>query len=428
MTFQLNNKQINIATIILAGGKGTRLYPLTLNHSKPAISFGGRYKLIDIPISNSLNSNIRQIYVIGQYLTSELQHHLSQTYQFDHFLPGTLDLLTPEENPSGEKIWFNGTADAIRKNLIKIYKAPFDYFLILSGDQLYNINFHKMLSFATKRKADLTIATLPVNEEDAKRMGVLKIDKDSYITDFIEKPKEEEVLKKYRLDDAFMNSEKIPEGKRYLGSMGIYIFKRDVLRSLLAEKGDDFGKDLIPVQMRKGRTASFIYDGYWEDIGTVESFYNANIALTKNTQGLDTYDEKSPIYTSTNHLPGTRIKNTRLSKSIICEGGIIEAEEIKNSIVGLRTNIKKKTKIYDTIILGNNFYEKPKNQKLPPKFEIGENCLIKKAIIDQHVHIGNNVELTNRKNLLSYDGEKLFVRDGIIIVPANTSIPDNFIF
>jgi len=421
MSINLNNKQINISSIILAGGRGTRLLPLTLFHSKPAICFGGRYRLIDIPISNSLNSNIRNIYVIGQYLTSELQHHLSHTYQFDNFFPGSLDILTPEELPSGEKVWYNGTADAIRKNLKKIYKSPFDYFLILSGDQLYNINFYDMLSFAIQKNVDLTIATLPVSEVEAKRMGILKINKNNFITDFIEKPQDKKILSEYKVDT---NIKKKP----YLGSMGIYIFKRNVLEKLLAEKGDDFGRDLIPKQIRKGKTAAFLYDGYWEDIGTVKSFYNANIALTESFSGLKTYDEKNPIYTRTNHLPGTKIRNTSLSNSIICEGSIVEAKSITNSVIGLRSVIRKGTIISESILLGNNYYYRPKNQNLPIKFEIGRDCLIKKAIIDEHVFIGNNVKLINKNKKDFYEGEELHVRDGIIILNRGAFIPDNFVF
>lgn len=418
MSLGLNNKQINIASIILAGGKGTRLHPLTLNHSKPAVSFGGRYKLIDIPISNSLNSNIRNIFVIGQYLTSSLQSHLSQTYQFDSFFPGSLSFLTPEELPSGEKIWYNGTADAIRKNILTIYKTPFDYFLILSGDQLYNINFHKMFSFAMKKNADLTIAALPVNKKDAKRMGILKIDSNYSIIDFFEKPQKDSTLKRYELKNS---------GK-YLGSMGIYIFKRKTLLNLLSQKGDDFGKDLIPKQIKKAHTSAFIYDGYWEDIGTIESYYNANIALTKYATGLNTYDEKNPIYTRTNHLPGTKIKNTQLSESIICEGSVIEAKKIERSIVGLRSNIKKNTIIEDSVILGNTYYKKPKNQDLPETFSIGENCIIKNAIIDEHTYIGNNVKIINKNNLMKYESKNIFVRDGITIITKGSSIKDGFEF
>lgn len=431
MQFEATIKHHNIASIILAGGKGTRLHPLTLNHSKPAVSYGGRYKLIDIPISNSLNSNIRQILVIGQYLTTEIGHHLSQTYQFDNFFPGRLDLITPEEKPNGERIFFNGTADAIRKNLDKILELPVDYFLILSGDQLYNIDFQKMFAFAKEKDADLTIASLPVCESDAKRLGLLKINKDSYIIDFFEKPQDQETINKFKLDESLNEKCKITKNKPCLGSMGIYIFKREALKTLLLEDPrEDFGKHLIPTQLKKGKAASFVYDGYWEDIGTIKSFYDANIALTTSNTGLKIYDEKNPIYTSAHHLPGANIKTTKIINSIICEGSIIEAKEITHSMIGLRTKIRSGSIIRESVFLGNSAYVSPEQTKdiLPDVFEIGKDCLIEKTIIDEHVKIGNNVKLINKNNLSSYDSENIYVRDNIIIITAGTTLPDNFEF
>ncbi|HRW58631.1 MAG TPA: sugar phosphate nucleotidyltransferase [Chlamydiales bacterium] len=436
MTENKNNKEPDIASIILAGGQGTRLYPITKYHSKPAVSYGGRYRLIDIPISNSLNSDIRKIFVIGQYMISELQHHLSQTYQFDPFHPGMIDVLSPEERPFGEKIWFDGTADAVRKNINEILKSQAEYFLILSGDQLYNINFKKMFDFAKQTNADLTIASLPVKEKDAKRYGLLKVNKESIIQDFFEKPQEEEILNRFKLNEQFFNDHQMElNEKHYLASMGIYIFKRDTLKNLLIEDPrEDFGKHLIPTQLKKESTcAAFIYDGYWEDIGTVASFYEANIALTdKKFKGLDTYDEENPIFTKANHLPGTQIHGTIINQSIICEGSIIEAKEISSSIIGLRSKIKKGTVIKNSVLMNNNYYLPPithqRLKKHPEKFEIGQNCLIEKAIIDEHVFIGNNVKLTNKENHQNYDGEHLFVRDGIIIVPYGANIPDDFEF
>jgi glucose-1-phosphate adenylyltransferase len=431
MSLQLDNKRINIASIVLAGGKGSRLFPLTLMHSKPAVSYGGRYRLIDVPISNSLNSNIRQIFVIGQYLTAELQHHLSLTYHFDTFLTGMIDFLTPEERPNGEKVWFEGTADAVRKNLDTILSLPVDYFLILSGDQLYNINFRKMLEFTIESDANLTIACLPVSDQDSQRMGILKIDPNAFVTDFIEKPKDPSLLTSFEIPEKLKETYKISKEK-YLGSMGIYIFKREALQQLLLEDHrDDFGKHLIPTEMKKGKTAAFFYDGYWEDIGTVESYYKANLALTDpNFKGLRMYDEQNPIYTQSNHLPGAQIFSTLVDHSILCEGSVIEAKEIINSIIGLRSCIKKGTTVHDSIIMGNNFYLSPAHQSyyLPEKFEIGENCLIKKTIIDEHVYIGKNVQLINKDNLQNYDGKGIYVRDGITIVTAGTRIPNNFVF
>ena len=431
MQFESTRKHHNIASIILAGGKGTRLHPLTLYHSKPAVPFGGRYRLIDIPISNSLNSNIRQIIVIGQYLTSEIAHHLSQTYQFDNFFPGRLDLITPEEKPNNQRVFFDGTADAIRKNLDTILELPVDYFLILSGDQLYNIDFQKMFNFAKEKDAPLTIASIAVNEQDAKRLGLLKIDNESYITDFFEKPQEKDVLEKFRLSSSLNPNCHITKEKPFLASMGIYIFKRNTLKNLLLEDPrEDFGKHLIPTQLNKDKAAAFVYDGYWEDIGTIESFYNANIALTTSSLGLQIYDEKNPIYTSAHHLPGANIKTTSITNSIICEGSIIEAQEINNSMIGLRSKVNTGTIIKRSVLLGNTTYSSPIQTRdvLPDVFEIGKNCHIENTIIDEHVKIGNNVKLINKKNLSSYDSEKIFVRDNIIIVTVGTSLPDNFEF
>jgi len=420
-----------IATVVLAGGQGTRLFPLTLNHCKPAVFFGGNYRLIDIPISNSLNSDMRHIFVLAQYLSTELHHHLSQTYQFDAFHPGSLDFLTPAELPSKEKIWFEGTADAVRKTLPTILESPADYFLILSGDQLYNINFQKMLEFAIEKKADLTIASLPVVESDAKRLGLLKIDDGSKIVDFAEKPKEDSLLQSFTLPKSFHKKWDLPNNsdKKYLGSMGIYIFKRDVLAALLEEDNrEDFGKHLIPTQIKKGKSYAFIYNGYWEDIGTISSFYEANLALTKNKLGLNTYDESNPIFSRLCHLPGPRVKDCKITDSIICDGSIIFASEITNSIIGLRSHIQKGTSIKRSILAPNHYYYRPENLKyLPENFGIGQNCQIENAIIDEHVKIGNNVKLINQKNLDTFDGEGIYIRDGIIIVSANTHIPDNYI-
>jgi glucose-1-phosphate adenylyltransferase len=434
MSVEKSNRQMNIASIVLAGGKGTRLFPLTQSHCKPAIRYGGKYRLIDIPISNSLNSNIRQIYVIGQYLTAELQHHIAQSYQFDYFSPGSIDFLTPGEYPDGQRVWFEGTADAIRKNLHTILKAPVDYFLILSGDQLYNINFRKMFQFTIEKDADLTIASIPVKEIEAKRLGLLKTDDHCMIKDFFEKPQEAKVLSRFRLEPSFYqkNHRQIPEYPEYLASMGIYIFKRNALKNLLEEDlREDFGKHLIPTQILKGKTASFLYDGYWEDIGTVESFYHANLALIDSpNKGLEIYDEENPIFGCIHYLPGPKIFNATVKNSIISEGSIIHAKEISNSVIGLRSHIKKESVLKDSIVMGNNFYISPSDQThmLPEHFEIGENCLIEKTIIDEHVCIGNGVKLINKQKLQTYDSQNLYVRDGIIVITAGTSIPNGFEF
>lgn len=429
----MRKKPLEVATIILAGGQGKRLHPLTIHHSKPAIAYGGRYRLIDIPISNSINSDFRQIFVIAQYLSGELQHHIHQTYHFDTYHPGSVDVLTPQENEKGEKEWFAGTADAVRKTLPTLLKSSADYFLILSGDQLYNINFQNMLSFAQENNADLTIASIPVFEKEAKRMGLLKINSHAQVTDFIEKPKERRVLERFQLSKNFYKAYqlKCPTQSSYLGSMGIYIFKRQALISLLKQdKREDFGYHLIQTAVQKGKTSAFLYTGYWEDIGTVASYYEANLDLATSGNGLNAYDESNPIYTRPTYLPGPKIRQTQITQSIICEGCIIEAKEITGSIIGLRSHIKKGTVIRDSVLMGNHFYSRPLQDENPVTHDawIGENCRIEKAIIDEHVQIGNGVKLINKKKLKTYDGDSIYVRDGIIIVTAGAKIPDRFEF
>lgn len=425
------SKPPHVATVILAGGQGIRLHPLTIHHCKPAISYGGRYRLIDVPISNSINSDFRQIFVIAQYLSAELEHHIHQTYRFDAFNPGSVDVLTPQQNEQGEREWFSGTADAVRKNLPTLLKSSADYFLILSGDQLYNIDFQSMVAFAQKTNAELVIASILVLEKEAKRMGLLKIDPHHRILDFCEKPEKKEILEKFRLSEDFFKAMKIEPLKKscYLGSMGIYVFKREILIELLKQdQRADFGYHLIDTAVKKGKTFTFIYHGYWEDIGTVSSYYEANLMLTHSGKGLDTYDENHPIFTRATYLPGPKIKCTKITDSIICEGSVIEAEEISHCVIGLRSHIKKGTILRDTVMMGNHFYMPAAHNEKPLEhdFWVGENCLIERAIIDEHVRIGNRVKLINKQKLETYDGAGIFIREGIIIVTAGTSLPDDF--
>lgn len=416
-----------VATIVLAGGQGTRLFPLTLTRCKPAVCFGGRYRLIDIPISNSLNSRINQIFVISQYFASELHQHILSTYHLDMFRTGGLELLTPQETLEGRS-WFKGTADAIRKSLPYILQCSAEYFMILSGDQLYNMDLMEMLAFAKQKNADLTIASIPILRKEAQRMGVLKIDSSSKITEFIEKPTEEKVFSKFKLNEAFLKQNKFEQKKDYyLASMGIYIFKRSSLIEILQQEGDDFGKDLIPLFIKKRKCSAYIFEGYWEDIGTVSSFYQANLILTKG-QGLNTYGEENRIYSSPQHVPSALVCGTKVSSSIIGQGGIIEADEIEHSVVGFRALIGKGTTVKNSIIMGNRTYHPFMKQELKNTgvYSIGKNCLIQKTIIDEEVKIGNNVRLINKDKLQSYDGNGIYIRDGIIIVSSGTELPDNF--
>ena len=421
----------DVASIVLAGGQGKRLMPLTEKRCKPAVSFGGRYRLIDIPLSNSINSNIRRIYVIGQYFASGLNQHILSTYQFNQLDKGSIELITPQETTTDKK-WFAGTADAVRQNLDYFLQDPAEYFLILSGDQLYNIDFVEMIRFAKKEDADLVIAALPILEKEAPRMGLMKVNEKSQIQDFAEKPKDPKVLDKFVLPDKFIKSHHITQPKKphYLASMGIYVFKRQALIDILKEEGDDFGHNIIPKQLKKGKSSAYLYNGYWEDIGTVSSYYDANLALTKIPieDTLDIHDESRPIFTHPHNLPSPVIKNTILNNTIVSQGAILEAKEIIHSVIGIRARVKKGTIIHDSIIMGNHHYYSPPSTTAATEHSIGENCVIRKAIIDEYTSIGDNVQLINKDNHENYDGNGIHVRDGIIIVSTGTHLPDNFIF
>ncbi len=419
-----------VACIILAGGQGSRLYPLTLKRCKPAVRFGGRYRLIDIPISNSLNSNINHIFVISQYFSSGLNNHIKKTYPLDPFQGGLITLLSPEERKK-EKIWYKGTADAVRKNIEALTQFPFDFFIILSGDQLYNMDLSAMVAFAREKDADLTIASLPVPKSEAPRLGLLNIDDEATICDFYEKPQSSEILNRFSMTDAFKHTQNIASKDEpyFLASMGIYIFKRNVLIDLLKKDlGEDFGKHLIPFKLKSGKSCAFLHQGYWEDIGTISSFYKANMSLTAGQLGVNFYDEALPIYTHAHHLPGARFFHASIIDSIICDGCVIKKAQIERSIIGIRSIIDENSVIRNSILLGNESYLNPRDLKEKKAFKIGKNVLIEKAIIDENVIIGNNVKLINEKHLTYYDGDGISIRDGVIIISSGTEIPDNFTF
>lgn len=417
----------SVATIILGGGRGTRLFPLTKWTSKPALCYGGRYRLIDIPISNALNSGCHQIYIITQFLSTTLHQHIFKTYRMSSFSSGCIELLSTEERHH-DKIWFQGTADAVRQNLDYLLNTSADYFLILSGDQIYNMDFLDMLHFAHKTDADLVIAALPIDEHNAKRMGVLQVDDNDFIILFKEKPQKKAEIDIMRLARPLEHNLSHCS-QDILGSMGIYLFKRQALINLLLQDPrEDFGKHLIPTKVAEGNTAAYIYHGYWEDIGTIESFHKANLALTQNRPLFDCYNEAKCIYTSPTHLAGAKICGTMVKSSIICEGSIVEADEITHSILGPRTVVKPGSIIRDTYIMGNDSYmPQLKSEKMPDQFQIGENCIIQKAIVDKCTCIGNGVQLINKNKRQHYDHELLYIRDGIIVIPRGTTIPDGFI-
>lgn len=415
-----------VGAIILGGGQGTRLHPLTLTRSKPAICFGGYYRIIDVALSNAINSGCQKISVITQFFSTSLHQHIYRTYQAEAFTNGALQLLPVEERPS-HRGWFAGTADAVRQNLKYILESPADYFLILSGDQLYHIDFKKMLDFAYAANADLTIASIPVEKELTHRLGILQIDNDCRITGFLEKPESIEGLNSFELP-INQRKGKATSGS-YLASMGIYLFKRQALIDLLmSDSREDFGKHLIPTKVAAKEAFAFLYDGYWEDIGTIESFHKANIALTDSSPAFDCYNEQWPLHCRHHNLAGSKISKTVLDHVVVCEGSLIDANEISYSILGPRSIVKEGCVIRETYLMGNDFYHPAKHSHYSTNLSIGQNTVINKAIIDKHVSIGKNVELVNKQNLFHYDSPELYVRDGIIVVPEGTIIPDGFSF
>ncbi|MDP1835525.1 MAG: sugar phosphate nucleotidyltransferase [Chlamydiales bacterium] len=419
----------SVTCVILGGGQGTRLFPLTHARSKPALPFGGRYRLIDVPLSNALNSGCSRIFVVTQFLSTVLHRHICSTYQPRFAGRCNIEILAAEQKPNNEQ-WFLGTADSVRKSLEYLLESPAEYFLILSGDQLYQMNYQAMLAFAQETDADLVIAALPVDVTSAQRMGILKVDNKCQITDFVEKTSDKGILERFRCPTNLL--EKLGHSQTdqpfYLGSMGIYMFKRQALVKLLNEDSrEDFGKHLIPTKVAQGRTAAFLFDGYWEDIGTIESFYNANMALTRPEPFFSFYDEVNPLYTNSHYLPAPKIFDARLVHSVICEGSVIEAKEIRNSILGPRAIIKHGSIIRDSYLMGNDYYTSPVSRSpMPDHTYVGRNCLIQNAIIDSNVCIGDNVQLVNTGKLQHYDGDKIFIRDGITVVTAGAHLPDNF--
>ncbi len=416
---------IKMISLILGGGAGTRLYPLTLHRSKPAVPIGGKYRLIDIPISNCLNSGLRRMFVLTQYNSASLNQHIKNTYNFDLFSRGFVDILAAELTPQSDK-WFQGTADAVRQSMHHLHNHEYDYVLILSGDQLYQMNFEALAQYHIEKKADLTIATIPVNERDAPGFGIMKVNESGMIESFIEKPKTEllvdwssPVAPKYEAQQ-----------KVYLASMGIYIFSRDVLEKLFSDypESTDFGKEFIPTAINSEyKVASYAYDGYWTDIGTIRSFYESNIALTDPVPEFNLFDNRDLVYTRPRLLAPSKIFGTWFNRAVIAEGCIINAKKIERSIVGIRSRIGNETEISNTIIMGNDYYEtieEIESGKDQPAMGIGNNCHIRNAIIDKDCRIGNDVSIHGSVALADTETDTYCIRDGIIVVKKSARLKD----
>jgi len=413
--------------LILGGGAGTRLYPLTKDRSKPAVPVGGKYRLIDIPISNCLNSGLYRIFVLTQYNSASLNKHIKNSFHFDHFSNGFVDILAAEQT-SGNMDWFQGTADAVRQSVRNFAYYDFDYILILSGDQLYQMDIEEVLVNHVEQGADVTIATIPVVAEDATSFGIMKVNAENKIVSFIEKPKRE-ILSEWSSE---VSEEQKAKGKIYLASMGIYVFSRPALRALLNEnpKALDFGKELIPDSINRGmNVVSYSYDGYWTDIGDIKSFFEANIALADDIPEFNMFDNENKIYTRPRLLPPAKFSGVTFTRAIVAEGSIVQAKLVENSILGIRSRIDYGTIIKNAYIMGNDYFESLEDLSTPGKIPmgIGKDCYIENAIIDKHVRIGDNVIIRGSDNLADEEKDNYVIKKGIVVINKNAVIPSGTI-
>ena len=400
-----------LLAIILGGGKGTRLYPLTKLRAKPAVPIAGKYRIIDITLSSCLNSNVKKIYVLTQFNTHSLHRHIYDTYHLGRFSGGFVDILAAQQTAQNKK-WYQGTADAVRQNLSYIANANAKYSLILSGDHIYRMDYKKFWDFHRSKRADVSISVQPVSAQEATSLGILKTDENHRISSFVEKPDEDQ------LED--LKSPGLPEETPYLASMGIYIFNTDILiNKLHSIHEDDFGHDIIPLTIDTNRVFAYKFSGYWKDIGTIESFFNSNLELASDNPPFTFFDEESPIYTRARSLPGTRIDNAKINNCLIADGGNIKECELNNTVVGLRSYIDRDSVLENVVMMGADYYEHDTKRNIP-HVGVGKNCYIKNAIIDKNVRIGDNVKIINVDDLENKESEYYEIKDGITVVPKNT--------
>ncbi len=414
----------NVTSIILAGGQGRRLSPLTESRSKPAVPIAGKFRLIDIPISNCLHHGIRQIWILTQFASESLHRHIFQTYRMDNFSKGFVSILAASQTPDN-KGWYQGTADAVRKNISNFVGAA-DTILLLSGDHLYKMDFTKYLDFHKKNGADLTLSVVPVERSKVSELGIMKLDSDYRVLDFIEKPKEDKIVDDFEMPAQLRpkNQDSSKEEKTHVGSMGIYIFNKDVLMNILEKYDfDDFGKQIIPAAIKSCNVYAYPFDGYWEDIGTIKAFFDSHMDLTGSKPPFNFYDEDKPIFTRARFLPPAKITGSTIDHSIVSEGSIIDDAIIEESVIGVRSIIRQGSRLKRVILMGADYYGADED-----RIGIGTNCKITNAIIDKDVSIGDNVQLTNVENMKDGERDGIIVHDGIICVPKGAKIPSNYIF
>ena len=422
----------DVLTIVLAGGQGSRLYPLTKIRSKPAVPIAGRFRLIDISLSNCLHSGLRKIFILTQFATESLHRHIFLTYRFDEFCRGFLTILAAQQTLE-QREWYQGTADAVRRNLF-FFRDMGDLVLILSGDHLYRMDYGRFIDFHLRKKAEISISVTPVPAADAPEFGVMKLNRSGRINAFSEKPKTDSDLERMRIKpEVFLGLGLKAPGMSHLASMGVYLFNANILRELLDRTDfQDFGRELIPWALRKHRVYGYLFDGYWRDIGTIQSFFEANLDLTQPLPKFNFYDEERPIFTHARYLPGSKILRSQVDHSLLCEGSIINRSEIRHSIIGIRSRIGEQSVIERTVIMGADLFESQDEieanarRGLPP-IGVGRNCLIRDAIIDKNARIGDGVRLINAAGKSFEETEDYVIRDGIIVVPKHAVIADGTI-
>ena len=428
-------KYENVVAVILGGGAGTRLFPLTRERAKPAVPLGGKYRLIDVPISNCINSNITEIFVLTQYNSASLNRHISRTYRFSTFSTGFVEILAAEQTKDSEE-WFQGTADAVRQVLMHLKDLNVENLVILSGDHLYRMDYRKFLKRHFETDADVTISVIPCDARDAEGFGLLKTDENGRIIEFKEKPKGD-ALESMKVDTTRFGLTEDESAKRpFLASMGIYIFKYKYLVELLEKDNSwvDFGREIIPAAIENANVAAHLFNSYWEDIGTIRAFYEANLDLARPLPKFNFFNTKAPIYTRSRYLPPSKMHDCEITNSMVSEGCILHGVYADGSIIGLRSRIDSGTRIEDSILMGADEFESFKEiqrnaAKDLPHIGIGTNCIIRRAIIDKNARIGNNVKLINRNDATEEDGAdgSYFIRDGIILVPKNAVIKDGIV-
>ncbi|MBL8028082.1 MAG: glucose-1-phosphate adenylyltransferase [Fibrobacteres bacterium] len=421
----------DVTAVILGGGRGTRLFPLTIERAKPALSFLGKYRLIDIPVSNCIHSGINRIFVLTQFMSASLHRHIMQTYRFDAFSNGFVDILAAEQTASAAD-WFQGTADAVRATLKHTTYYQFEQMLILSGDHLYNMNYSDLIGYHRMTGADITIAASPVPMSEASRYGLINVDRRGAVKAFAEKPKDPETLKQFRADPGhFAPYGRTFEGDRCLANMGVYVFQPDILLKALENKNEtDFGREVLLNAINKFKVMAYPFSGYWRDIGTVPSFFEANLSLAGSNPPIDLFSPRRPFFTNAQPLPPSRINQTNVQNTLINTGCDISAEKISNSVIGERSIVEKGAKLDSVVMLGADFYEGEQvltkwtsSKGAIPPMGIGSNCSITNAIIDRNARIGDNVTINRQKSGTEIKNDNFWIRDGITIIPSGAVIP-----